>query len=187
MNDTRPVVRRQRTYCRICEAHCGLVAEVDANEQVVAIKPDRDHPISAGYSCVKGLSLGAMHHDEARVNHPLKRVGDRFEPISWSEAIEQIGERVRALRCEHGDRSVALYRGNPSYFSFQHVLYATAFIDALGSPNLYTSVSIDSSPKLYVAEQMFGHALIQPVPDLDRCTFFMCLGSNPMVSQMSIV
>ena len=34
---------------------------------------------------------------------------------------------------------------------------------------------------------MFGHYVIQPIPDLDHTDFFLCLGSNPLVSQMSFV
>src|SRR5262249_35403800 len=36
-------------------------------------------------------------------------------------------------------------------------------------------------------EHMFGHYVIQPIPDLDHTDFFLCLGSNPLVSQMSFV
>ncbi len=178
--------REQRTFCRICEAHCGLIAQVDG-DQIVRIRPDRDHPVSKGYTCLKGVGAGEIHHDPARVNHPLKRVGDRFEEVSWQTAIDGIGETLRRVIATHGPRSVAMYRGNPSFFSFQHVLYASAFMEALGSPNLYTSVSVDSNPKFFVATEMFGQSLVQPVPDVGHCELFICLGSNPLVSQMSIV
>ena len=33
------------TFCRICEAHCGMVATVDAGV-VTKLRPDRDHPLA---------------------------------------------------------------------------------------------------------------------------------------------
>lgn len=176
-----------RTYCRICEAHCGLVAEVEGEEQVVAVKPDADHPVSKGYSCVKGLSVGAMHHDPDRVNHPLKRVGDSYERIEWSQALQEIGERVKQLRSAHGDRCIGLYTGNPTYFSLQNVIFSAAFLEALHSPNLFASHSVDANNKFHVATEMYGLSTVHPVPDLTHTDFFLCLGSNPVVSQMSVI
>ena len=41
-----------KTYCRICEAACGL--EVEANGRELKIRPDREHPVSRGFVCAKG-------------------------------------------------------------------------------------------------------------------------------------
>ncbi|MEM7151881.1 MAG: molybdopterin-dependent oxidoreductase [Myxococcota bacterium] len=180
--------RETRTYCRICEAHCGLVAKVDtASERVVAIRPDRDHPVSQGYSCVKGLALGELHHDEDRLDYPMKRTPTGYQRIGWAQAIGEIGEKVRAIREAHGDRSVALYTGNPTYFSFQNIMLSSGFLEALHSPNLFASHSVDNNNKLHVSTEMFGRSMVHAVPDFDGLHFFMCLGSNPMVSQMSII
>ncbi|MEM9193012.1 MAG: molybdopterin-dependent oxidoreductase, partial [Myxococcota bacterium] len=105
-----------RTFCRICEAHCGLIATVDPKGRV-SLAPDRDHPVSKGYVCLKGLALGELHEDPDRLNQPMKRVGLDFVPISWAEALQGIGQRVRELRSRHGDRCIAHYAGNPTYFS----------------------------------------------------------------------
>jgi len=178
----------KRTYCRICEAHCGLTVEVDERTQRVgAVRPDRDHPLSKGYCCVKGLGAGAMHEDEARLNYPMKRVGSGFERIGWDQALQEIGAKVRKLRAEFGPRSVGLYTGNPTYFSFQNILMSAGFIEALHSPNLFASHSVDNNNKLHVSTAMYGRSMVHPVPDLDHTRFFMCMGSNPVVSQMSMV
>ena len=175
-----------RTFCRICEVYCGLVAQVD-DGRVTAVRPDREHPVSRGYACVKGLGLGALHEDPHRVDHPLKRVGDRWERIGWDQALAEIGARVRALVAAHGPRSVALYQGNPTFFSFPHLLMSAAFVEALGSPNVFASHSVDVNNKFHVSTAMYGLSLVHPVPDLDRVDLFVCLGSNPAVSQMSVL
>jgi formate dehydrogenase len=180
------VATSARTFCRICEVYCGLVAEVE-DGRVTAVHPDRDHPVSRGYACVKGLGLGALHEDPHRLDHPLKRVGEQYQRISWDQAIAEIGDRVRALVDAHGPRAVALYQGNPTFFSFQAVLMSAAFVEALGSPNVFASHSIDTNNKFHVSTAMYGLSLVHPVPDLHRTRFLMCLGTNPTVSQMSVL
>ncbi len=184
------MTRQVRTFCRICEVHCGLVADVEDTtdgERVAAVHPDRDHPVSAGYCCVKGLGLAALHHDPDRLDVPLKRVDGELRPITWEQANHEIGARLRALVAEHGPRSVALYQGNPSFFSMAHTLMSGAFLEALGSPHLFASHSIDVNTTFHVATEVYGSPLLRPVPDLERTELFLCLGSNPLVSQMSVV
>ena len=190
MAEAATPTRSVRTFCRICEVHCGLVVDVagtGAEEQVVRVRPDRDHPVSRGYCCVKGLGLGALHHDEDRLDTPLKRVDGELVPISWAQAVAEIGGRVRSLVDEHGPRSVALYQGNPTFFSLSHTLMSTAYVEALGSPNVFASHSVDVNTKFHVSTEMYGLSLVHPVPDLEHVEMFVCLGSNPLVSQMSVV
>ena len=83
------MTRSVRTFCRICEVHCGLVVELEPDdsptgERVAKVSPDRDHPVSQGYCCVKGLGLGALHHDPDRVDVPLKRVDGELVEIAGS-------------------------------------------------------------------------------------------------------
>ena len=187
------MTRSVRTFCRICEVHCGLVVDVEGSpgvgegERVVKVRPDREHPVTKGYCCVKGLGLGALHHDEDRVETPLKRVDGELVPITWEQANREIGARVRALADEHGPRAIGMYQGNPTFFSLAGTLMSAGFVEALGSPNVFASHSIDVNTKFHVATEMYGLSLVQPVPDLEHVQMFLCLGSNPLVSQMSVV
>jgi len=179
-------MQTQKTYCRICEAHCGLDVTLDG-ETVVAVKPDKTHPVTQGYACIKGAALGELHHDPDRVNFPLKKVDGAWQRISWPQAIAEIGGKLKALQKTHGKRSIAHYYGNPTAFSMQNLLYSASFMQALGSPNIYASHSIDLNNKFHVADAMYGMVDVHPVPDFEHCEFFLCMGSNPMVSQMSVV
>ena len=180
-------MKKQKTYCRICEAHCGLEVEVADDEQVLSVKPDKAHPVSKGYACIKGAAIGALHHDPDRVNYPLKKVDGKFVRVSWELAIQEIGARVSALREQHGERSIAMYQGNPTYFSFQNTMYSSSFLEALESPNMFASHSIDANNKFEAATHIYGRSLVHPVADLEHINYFMCLGSNPVVSQMSVM
>src|SRR3546814_12609918 len=103
---------RRHTFCRICEPHCPLQAEIDADGQVIQLHPDPGHP-SGGTPCHKGLSFLKVHRDPDRLNWPLHRANPRseargqFEPTTWEHALGDIGARIKALSEKHGPDSVA--------------------------------------------------------------------------------
>ena len=174
------------TYCRICEALCGLEVSVDG-ERILAVKPDREHPVSKGFACVKGTGLGGLHHDPDRLKYPQKRVNGRLQRISWQQAFQEIGDKLRALRTAHGPRALALYTGNPTFFNYKSFFFAEHFVDALGTPNLFASHSIDCNNKFDVSQRMYGVSTVHPIVDVSRVKFLMILGGNPAASQMSFM
>ena len=99
--------RTALTFCRICEATCGLNATIEG-DRVVALEPDDDHVVSKGYSCIKGLRYHEIHHSPDRLRVPLKRVDGRFE--------ESVGSRRStrsARRCGSWLRTTAATRFLP--------------------------------------------------------------------------
>src|SRR5205085_9601001 len=40
---------QKKTFCRICEMHCGLRVDFDAQGAITSLRPDREHPVSQGY------------------------------------------------------------------------------------------------------------------------------------------
>jgi formate dehydrogenase len=188
-------VTSRRTFCRICEAFCGLVVDIEEpgedelsrGQIIVAVKADPQHPVSKGFACIKGTSFAAIHHDVERLNYPMKRVNGVFERISWNQAIAEISAKVRSLKKNHGANSLAHYMGNPSFSNYKNILLTEDFIKCLGSKNLFASHSIDLNNKFQVSADMYGVAMVHPIPDLEHTDFFLCLGSNPVVSQMSVL
>jgi anaerobic selenocysteine-containing dehydrogenase len=110
----------RHTYCRICESACCLAVTVETDAagegRIVRVTPDKQHPASRGFACVKGIRYGGIHHDKERVNPPPKRIGDRFQRITWKPAIAEICRKTKALKRKHGPRPLAHYMGNPSFF-----------------------------------------------------------------------
>ena len=174
------------TFCRICEAGCGLLATTEG-DRVVRLDPDKDHVASQGFACVKGLKFANLHHSPDRLDHPMKRVGDRWEQISWDQALAEIGAKVKALRAEHGADSIAGYLGNPAAFGSFHAVAFNAFLEGIGTTQSYSSASQDLTNKYLVAKRLYGHELLQPIPDLDRTDLVVLIGTNPAISQMSVV
>ena len=178
--------RTQLTFCRICEATCGLEATIEG-DRVVSLAPDAQHVASKGYSCIKGLRYHEIHHSPDRLRVPLKRVRDRFEEITWAQALDEIGTKVRALVGHHGGDSVAAYLGNPISFSLMPPILTAAFLRGLGSRNLFQTGSQDCNNKFAAAERMYGFPFIQPFPDIDHTQCLILIGTNPAVSRGSFM
>ena len=176
------------TFCRICEAHCGLVATVE-DGRVTRLRPDREHPLSRGYACPKGIAMTEVQNDPDRVVHPLRRRagGGGFERVSWEEALDDIGRRLRAVLERHGPASVGWYMGNPGAFSYAHTLWVKGFLDALGSPHYYSAGSQDVNNRFAASALLYGTPLLVPIPDLARTSFLLILGANPLVSHGSVL
>jgi anaerobic selenocysteine-containing dehydrogenase len=175
------------TYCRICEPLCGLVATVQDGE-LVKLRPDRDHPLSKGFACPKGIAMGAVQNDPDRVTHPLRRRPDgSFEHTSWDEALDDIAHRLRAVLDRGGASAVGWYLGNPSAFSYSHPIWVKGFMDAIGSPNLYSAGSQDVNNRFVASQFLYGSPLVVPIPDLARTSFLLIVGANPLVSHGSVL
>lgn len=179
---------RKVTFCRICEASCGLIAEVEG-EQVTRLLPDPEHVVSRGFACVKGTRYRELHHSPDRLTTPLKRIerdgASHFEPISWQQALAEIGAKIRGLRAGHGDDAVGMYIGNPAAFTPMHILFTDMFCAELKTRHIYTAASQDCTNKFVASEEMFGAPMLQPVPDIDRASMVVIIGSNPAISQLS--
>jgi anaerobic selenocysteine-containing dehydrogenase len=178
--------RTTQTFCRICEAGCGLTVTTDG-DRVVRIDPDKDHVGSQGFACVKGTRFGDLHHSPDRLDHPMKRIDDDWTEISWDQALDEISTKLNDIRARDGDDGVAGYLGNPAAFGALHPTAFHAFMLGLGTSNVFSSASQDLTNKYLVAQRMYGVPLLQPVPDLDRAEFAMLIGTNPQISQMSVV
>ena len=180
------MVQEKPTYCRICEVTCGLVATVE-DGRVTRLRPDPDHVVSQGYSCPKGLAAHEVTHDPDRILHPMKRTASGWERVSWEQAIGEIAARLNAIRAEHGPDAIGLYTGNPSGYAYAHRIYSANWIKALGSRNSYGAGSQDNLADFLAARFLYGASFRQPVPDVDRADFLLVVGTNPLVSQGTLV
>jgi len=180
---TRPT---QYSYCPLCEACCGLEVEI-ADGKVGGVRGDARDPLSRGHICPKAAAIGDVIGDADRIRHPLRRVGERFEPVSWEIALAEIGARLAAIGREHGRDAVAFYYGNPTAHSYSAVLTGVLLRRALGSRNVYSANSVDALPRLLVSSLLYGNQALIPIPDIDRTDYLLLLGANPLVSNGSIM
>lgn len=144
------------TYCRLCEVGCGLVAEVEEG-RITRLRPDTEHPVTAGFACNKGLLSLDVHHDPARLDQPLRRSADgSFGTETWDEALDDIATRLGAIIAEHGPAAVAVYLGNPTAFNATAGPATGLFLLQLGSDRLFTAASQDCANKFAIGELLWG-------------------------------
>jgi anaerobic selenocysteine-containing dehydrogenase len=160
--------------------------EVEGSE-VVSIRGDDADPFSKGYICPKATALADLHADPDRLRHPMVREGTRWRELGWDEAFDLVAARIRAVQQQHGRDAVAVYQGNPTGHSLGLLTFGQLLLRNLGTRNCYSATSADQLPHMLAGLQMFGDALLMPVPDIDRTDFFLCLGGNPLVSNGSIM
>ncbi len=172
--------------CSLCEATCGLEITTQGRT-VTGIRGDDDDPFSRGYLCPKGPALKHLDADPDRLRQPLIRRGDRFEPVTWDEAFAEIDRRLTPILQEHGRDAVAVYLGNPSVHNLPLTLYPRALLKVLGTQNVFSASTVDQMPKQIAAGYMFGTPLTIPVPDLDRTSWLLILGADPVVSNGSLM
>lgn len=169
------------TFCRICNAMCGLIVTVE-DEQVVKIRGDESHALSRGYTCPKGRALGALHHAEDRLDQPLMRRGESMETVEWDAALRDIATRVRSSSTERGADTIAMYLASGSAFDTAGRRTAERFLSRIGSRQKYTATTIDTPSKPLVAELVGGWSGLTPIWDHETSKILILFGSNPVVS-----
>ncbi|ORV44774.1 oxidoreductase [Mycolicibacter engbaekii] len=172
------------SQCTLCEAHCGIAITV-TDGKVSRIQGNPDDVFSHGYICPKATALAGLHEDPDRLRTPVRRVGDGFEPVSWDEALADIGTRLRRIRKAHGNRALGMYLGNPAAHS-SGAVYGLMLRAALLTPNFFSASSIDQMPHEYAAWKVFGSNILIPITDIDRTQRLVILGANPAVSNGSL-
>jgi anaerobic selenocysteine-containing dehydrogenase len=181
------VTEHKPTFCRICEPLCGMVATVE-DGRLVALRPDKEHPLSSGFACQKGIAFAEVVNDPDRVTSPLRRTAGGFEPVSWDAAMTDIASRLTDIHRRHGSGAFGWYMGNPAAFSYSHLFGVMAFIKGIGPESHYfTASSQDTSNRLAASQFLYGSPMAVPIPDLLRTDLLVMVGANPLVSHGSFL
>lgn len=126
------------------------------NGRMVRAKPDGSVTPYGDYLCPKGLAAIDFHNGaENRLLHSLKKQADgSFAPIAAERALDEIGAKLKAIYEEHGPRAIAVYHGTGAYRAVLGNLMERAWVAALGTPNFFSSMTIDQSAKWVTMARM---------------------------------
>jgi anaerobic selenocysteine-containing dehydrogenase len=171
--------------CSLCEAMCGLVIETEGG-RIRSVRGDADDVFSRGHICPKAVALQDVHDDPDRIRRPLRRRGRDWEEISWDEALDEAAVRLTGLQRAHGRDTVGVYQGNPLFHNYGGVLFGQMLLHTL-SETRFSATSADQLPQMLSALLMFGHQVLLPIPDVDRTSYFLALGANPLASNGSLM
>ena len=132
-----------------------------------------------------------MHADPDRLRAPVRRVGTgadaEWVEIGWDEALDRVADGLAGAINEHGRNAVGVYLGNPNAHSLGSATHGLAMVKMLRTRNRFSASSVDQIPHQLVAWQLYGHQLLLPIPDIDRTSYFLVFGANPMASNGSLM
>jgi thiosulfate reductase/polysulfide reductase chain A len=165
------------TFCELCFWGCGVNAHVK-DGRVTKIVGNPDHPLSRGMLCPRGAGGTGLLYDPDRLTRPLvrrqKRGDDVFEPVSWDAALNEVGEKLLAVKARHGAEALALFTHGSGGTWFKH------FMKAWGSPNVGApSYAQCRGPREAGFLLTFGTPLGSPEPiDLANARVITLIGSH---------
>jgi thiosulfate reductase/polysulfide reductase chain A len=169
--------------CCGCTQQCGLRATVE-DGRVVALRGDRDHPLSTGYICPKGRDATEFVYHPDRLLRPLRRVGargaGRWVEVEWDEALDDIAARIADLTARDGPRALAY-----SYGTFRGGDWGIGerFLNRFGSPNSCGQDKICYGPLALAEVLTYGTGptvFTSPVAGTTRCVVLW--GMRPAAS-----
>nr|WP_319534245.1 formate dehydrogenase subunit alpha [uncultured Vibrio sp.] len=168
-----------QTVCPFCGVGCGLLLTCDSHGQVCGISPLNAHPISQGKLCEKGWSSLYAISAENRITQPLKRNKDKFVPISWDEALEEITSSLLGIIDEFGPDATGVISSaratNEDNYAAQKFARAV-----LGTNNIDHCARICHSPTVAGLKQVLGSgAMTNSTKDLFEAEVIVVIGADP--------
>lgn len=178
-------VEKSYRICSLCEACCGLeISHEDG--RIVSIRGAEGDEFSNGYICPKGVAMGDLHEDPDRLRAPMIKRNGRFEEATWDEAFAEIERGFLPVLKKHGPRAIGAVLGNPVSHRYALNLFMPRLLREIGSPNVFTSSTVDQIPKHRACGEMFGHWMSIAGPDITRTDLLVILGANPIASNGSL-
>ncbi len=164
-----------------CPDTCGVITEVE-NGRAVKFYGDPDHPITRGWLCAKVRPyLDHVYHRD-RLTQPMRRVGPKgsgqWQPISWNEAIGEIGQRWRAIIAEHGAEAILPYSYSGTLGLVQMSAASTRFWNRLGASQLERSIC--GAAAEYAVQMTLGKRYSQPYDHVQYSKLVIVWGHNPV-------
>ncbi|WP_158527330.1 molybdopterin-containing oxidoreductase family protein [Pelagibaculum spongiae] len=172
----------QATACVLCSLNCGLRVNVE-NNQITDITADLEHPFSKGHSCNKAYSIGKYNQHKQRVTQPLKRnLQGEFEPVSWDEAIAEIGTKLRTILDRDGGKALAI-AGLGGQGNHLDITYGLSLLQLAKSPWWFSAYAQEKTQHALLDRQMVKaplHGVLHPDPWNSDC--LLLVGTNPVHS-----
>jgi anaerobic selenocysteine-containing dehydrogenase len=153
---------------------------VDEN-RIVKVKPDKSNVKSEGYFCRKGMNVAYHQHNADRLKYPLKKVGNRFEPISWDQAVDEIADRLKGIVGQYGPRSFAYMGASMQGGHFEAAL-GIRLMRGLGSQYHYGSLAQEFAGAFWVIGRTHGRQYLHDQPDVKNSDVLLVFGWNGMQS-----
>ena len=162
-----------KTTCPYCGVGCGVIATV-ADDGVVSVKGDPDHPANFGRLCSKGSALAETIDLDGRLLYP-EIAGRR---AAWGEALDLVASRFSDAIAEHGPDSVAFYVSG-QLLTEDYYLANKLMKGFIGSANIDTNSRLCMSSSVAGHRRAFGADTVSGTyEDMELADLVILTGSN---------
>lgn len=136
-----------RSACRMCHGVCQVLVHMDG-DRVVKVTGDPESLTSKGYICPKGAASPELLYHPDRLTYPLRRAGKRgenkWQRISWDEALDLMVEKMTKVKDESGAEYFAMAQGTGR----PYMTFTGRFASAFGTPNLTAPAHLCYLPRV---------------------------------------
>lgn len=153
-------------------------------DKIVDIKGDSADPITQGFICKKGMQLLERIQHPNRLTTPMKKQEGKWIPITWEEAISEIGDRLLAIRKDYGSTALLHYAENGHGGLLKNI--DTAFFRAYGGVTSPTG-SLCWGAGIKAQTMDFGAALGHDPYDYLNAKTIIIWGRNPAFTNLHLL
>lgn len=163
----------KKVVCVQCHSGCRQTAEIE-DGKLLGVGPDMDFPKAELFApivkgCPRANAIVDYFYHPGRLNYPLKRIGARggnkWQQISWDQALGEIAEKMQALINEYGPETIGSTAGTGRTTDE----FRWRFLNLLGSPNMVGQGEICYGEYLALMYAMFGWKLFPVVRAETQC------------------
>jgi len=170
--------REIRTVCSYCGTGCELHVGTRDN-RLVSARPVLDAPVNKGHLCVKGRYGWDFVHAPDRVTQPMIRTGDDWKVVTWNDAAEFVGQRLRQIIDGHGPDAVGIL-GSARATNEENYLAQKFARVVVGSNNVDCCARVCHAPTAAGMKLMLGTgAATNSFDDIELARTIMVCGANP--------
>lgn len=167
-----------RTTCTYCGVGCELQAGT-RNGQLVAVRPERQSPVSKGHLCSKGRYAWNFGSATDRVTQPLIRDNDQWRIASWEEALDYAAAELLRLRAAHGPDSIGVL-GSARATNEENYLIQKLTRLRIGTNNVDCCARVCHTPTAAAMKKMLGTgAATNSFDDIEQARTILIAGANP--------
>lgn len=166
-------IMKRISFCPLCESCCPVEFIFEGTKLAGVREADL---LLKGPLCFKGKQLVDIINSPKRLDKPLKRIGprgsDRWQEITWQEALKLIADNLFSLRQQYGPWSVSWDQGYGAASP-----YLVRFLNLFGTPNLVSRSHVCSQPRKIAQTVTFGGLA---VPDVENSKLIVVWGRNKL-------
>jgi len=167
-----------------CPDTCAMLVTVQ-NGRALRVQGDPDHPPTNGALCTKVSRYVERSYHPERVLTPLRRAGPkgsgRFEPVSWDDALDDIGARLRAIAARD-PQAILPYSYCGTMGLVQGESMAGRFFHKLGASLLDRTICANAGAEALVAT--YGAKVGMHVEFFAEAKLIIIWGSNSITSNL---